>query len=207
MHTHGYQEAPKNFLLDAHMETAPTSFKVFACRTREDVREYDYIASGGSSATSAVPCTATTRHMAAQALPRPRLAARLLIIRIALALLPMPCIRTCHLVARFLIGRSHWLSLCARSLCLAARLLVVRIAPALLRLCRASGRAIPPLDFSSVGRTWSRCAPGHRVSRLDYSSSGLHRLYCAYAVHPDVPSLLCLLKLVRERWRITLRRP
>jgi hypothetical protein len=32
----------------------------------------------------------------------------------------------------------------------APHLLVVQIAPALLRLCRASGRAVPPLDFSSV---------------------------------------------------------
>jgi hypothetical protein len=44
------------------------------------------------------------------------------------------------------------------------------------------------LDFSSVGRTGSRRASGHCVSRRDYSSSGLHRLYCAYAVHPDAPS-------------------
>jgi hypothetical protein len=31
-------------------------------------------------------------------------------------------------------------------------------------------------------------ASGHYVSRRDYSSSGLHWLYCAYAVHPDTPS-------------------
>jgi hypothetical protein len=31
-------------------------------------------------------------------------------------------------------------------------------------------------------------APGHCVSWHDYSSSGLHRLYCAYVVHPDAPS-------------------
>jgi hypothetical protein len=37
-------------------------------------------------------------------------------------------------------------------------------------------------------RTGSRRASGHCVSRRDYSSSGLHRLYCAYAVHPDAPS-------------------
>jgi hypothetical protein len=45
-----------------------------------------------------------------------------------------------------------------------------------------------PLDFSSVGRTSSRCASGHCVSQCDYSSYGLHWLYCAYAVHPDAPS-------------------
>jgi hypothetical protein len=51
------------------METAPAGFNVFARRTREDLREYNYVASGCSSGTSNVSCTATTRHMAAQALP------------------------------------------------------------------------------------------------------------------------------------------
>jgi hypothetical protein len=74
--------------------------------------------------------------------------------------------------ARLLIGRSHWLSLCVRSLRLAARLLVVRIASALLCLCRASGRAVSMLDFSLVGRTGSRCVPGHSVVRRDYLSRG-----------------------------------
>jgi hypothetical protein len=77
---------------------------------------------------------------------------------------------------------------CVRSLRLATRLLVVRIAPALLRLYRASGRTVSSLDFSLVGRTGSRSASTHCVSRRDYSSSGLHQLYCAYAVHPDAPS-------------------
>jgi hypothetical protein len=48
--------------------------------------------------------------------------------------------------------------------------------------------AVVPLDFLSVGRTGSRHAPGHCISRRDYSSSGLHRLYCAYVMHPDAPS-------------------
>jgi hypothetical protein len=74
---------------------------------------------------------------------------------------PMLCIRTRRLAARLLVGRSHWLSPCVRSLRLAARLLIVRIAPALPRLCRASGRAVSTLDFSSVGRTGSRRASGH----------------------------------------------
>jgi hypothetical protein len=51
-----------------------------------------------------------------------------------------------------------------------------------------SGRTVSPLDFSSVGHTGSRRASGHCVSRRDYSSSRLHRLYCAYVVHPDAPS-------------------
>jgi hypothetical protein len=67
------------------------------------------------------------------------------------------------------------------------RLLVIRIAPALLCLCRASRCVVSPLDFSSVARAGSRRASGHCASRRDYSSSGLHRLYCAYAVHPDAP--------------------
>jgi hypothetical protein len=62
------------------------------------------------------------------------------------------------------------------------------VAQALLCLCCASGHAISPLDFSSVGRTGSRRAPGHCVSQRDYSSSGLHRLYCTYVVHPDALS-------------------
>jgi hypothetical protein len=63
------RKPPRLFLLDAHMETAPASFNVFARRTREDLREYDYVASGCSSGTSNVSCAATTRHMVAQALP------------------------------------------------------------------------------------------------------------------------------------------
>jgi hypothetical protein len=38
-----------------------------------------------------------------------------------------------------------------------------RPAQALLRLCRASRRVVPSLDFWSVGRTGSRHAPGHSV--------------------------------------------
>jgi hypothetical protein len=53
-------------------------------------------------------------------------------------------------------------------------------------------------DYSSPGRTGStsttpcatstRRASGHSVSRHNYSSSGLHWLYCAYVVHPDASS-------------------
>jgi hypothetical protein len=77
------------------------------------------------------------------------------------------------------------------------RLLVVRIAPALLRLCRASRHVVSLLDFSSVARTNSRSASDHCVSQRDYSSSGLHRLYCAYVVHPDASS--CRLTSRRSR--------
>jgi hypothetical protein len=57
------------------------------------------------------------------------------------------------------------------------------VAPALLRLCRAFKHTISPLDFSSFGCIGSLCAPGHRVSRLDYLSPGaqaLQRLSRAY---------------------------
>jgi hypothetical protein len=100
----------------------------------------------------------------------------------------MPCIQTRRLSARLLVGWSHWISQCVRSLRLAARLLTVRIALALLRLCRASGRVVSPLDFSSVGRTGSCRESGHCVSWRDYLPSGLHQLYRAHAVHPDAPS-------------------
>jgi hypothetical protein len=120
---------------------------------------------GCSDSTSTLSCTATTR--------RPDCTG---------STAPMSCIRTRRLAARLLIGRSHWLSQCVRSLRLTTRLLAVRIAPALLRLCRASGRGISRLDFSSVGRT------SLAFSRRDYSPSGLHRLYYAYTVHPDAPS-------------------
>jgi hypothetical protein len=101
---------------------------------------------------------------------------------------PMTCIRTCLVAAQLLVGRSHWLSPYVRSLRLAARLLIIQIASALLHLCRASRRIVSPLDFLSVGRTGSHRASSHCVSRRDYSSFGLHQLYCAYAVHSDVPS-------------------
>jgi hypothetical protein len=81
------------------------------------------------------------------------------------------CVATTHLpVARVL-----------HQLRRAPRLLVVRLALTLLRLCRASGHTISPLDFSSVGRTGSHHASGHCISRREYSSFGLRRLYCAYA--------------------------
>jgi hypothetical protein len=65
---------------------------------------------------------------------------------------------------------------------------VVRSGASARRAARHRPHAVSPLDFSSVGRTGSRLASGHCVSRRDYSSSGLHRLYCAYVVHPDAPS-------------------
>jgi hypothetical protein len=123
-----------------HTETAPASFKVFACRTWEDVHEDDHVASGCSSATSIVPCAVTTRHPAARALPQPCCVPRLLVTQphglylnravhrdysssgCTGSTAPMACIRTRHLAAQFLFDRSHWLSSCTRSLRLAAQL-------------------------------------------------------------------------------------
>jgi hypothetical protein len=53
---------------------------------------------------------------------------------------------------------------------------------------RCRPRAVSPFDFSSVSHSGSRRASGHCVSRRDYSSFGLHRLYYAYAVHQDASS-------------------
>jgi hypothetical protein len=88
---------------------------------------------------------------------------------------PMPCIRARSLAARLLVGRSHWLSPCAQSLYPAARLrchlTCCLVALSLLRLRRASGRAVLLLDFSSVDRTGPRRAPSHSVSRLDFAAA------------------------------------
>jgi hypothetical protein len=99
--------------------------------------------------------------------------------------------RRLHLAARLLVARAHRLycvfvvhpnalfrrSTTHRSVTLAlavrpvtpSRGLATRhpVAPALLRLCHASGRAVSPLNFSSVGCIGSRRAPGHSVSWLD----------------------------------------
>jgi hypothetical protein len=120
------------------------------------VVRHDYSFPGRTSSTSTTPCAATTRLPVARALPQPchapscRSTSRW---SVALALVvrpvttsrgantrcpdctsytaPMLCIRMRRLAARFLVGRSHWLSPCVRSLRLAARLLVVQIAPTL----------------------------------------------------------------------------
>jgi hypothetical protein len=105
----------------------------------------DYSSPGRTGSTSTMPCAATTRLPVARALP--------------------------HALSRRSTSRRS----CVRSLRLTARLLVVRIAPALLRLCRASGRAVSTLDFSSVGRTGSRRVPGHSIVRRDYPSRGRNR--------------------------------
>jgi hypothetical protein len=62
------------------------------------------------------------------------------------------------------------------------------VARALPQLRLAPGQPISLLDFSSVGRIGSCRASGHCISQRDYSSSGLHQLYCAYAVHPNASS-------------------
>jgi hypothetical protein len=116
----------------------------------------DYSSPGRTGSTSTMPCAATTRLPVARALP--------------------------HALSHRSTSRRS----CVRSLRLAARLLVVRIAPALLRLCRASGRAVSMLDFSSVGRTGSRRVPGHSIVRRDYPSDGRNE-YTSPTPHVRVP--------------------
>jgi hypothetical protein len=145
----------------------------------------EYLSPGRMSSTSTALYAATTNLPVAQVLHQLRRAPRILVSRLHGLYLNLVMRRP---AARLLVGWLHWLSPCVWSLRLATRLLVVRNAPALLRLCRASGRAILTLDFSLVGRTGSRRASGHCVSRRDYSSSVLHRLYYAYAMHPEAPS-------------------
>jgi hypothetical protein len=70
--------------------------------------------------------------------------------------------------AQLLVGRSHWLSPCARSFRLAARLLHRLYCSYAMHPDAPSS----PLGFSSVGRTCYLCAPGHSVSRLNYSPLG-----------------------------------
>jgi hypothetical protein len=57
---------------------------------------------------------------------------------------------------------------------------------ALLHLCRASGRVVSTLDFSSVSCTGSRRVPGHSVVRRDYPSRG-HNGYISPTPHVWVP--------------------
>jgi hypothetical protein len=140
-------------LLRAHKQATrklPQESKIFGLAHTQDVHEYNHIVEAANytiPATTRRPdCTGSTT--------------------------PMPCIQMRRLATRLLVGRSHWLSPCVRSLRLAVRLLVVRLAPALLRLCRASGRAVSTLDFSSVGRTGSRRVPCHSIVRRDYPSRG-----------------------------------
>jgi hypothetical protein len=108
----------------------------------EFVREYkyfnnavrrDYSSLSRIGSTSATSCAVTTDLLVAQVLHQLRRAPRLLAVRpvtpsrgattrrpdcIGSTAL-MLCIQTRHLAAQLLVGRSHWLSQCARSLLLA----------------------------------------------------------------------------------------
>jgi hypothetical protein len=71
--------------------------------------------------------------------------------------------------------RCNYLSLSrtgSTSITLCAATTHLSAAPAPLRLCRASGRVVSTLDFSSVGRTGSRRVPGHSAVRRNYPSRG-----------------------------------
>jgi hypothetical protein len=77
---------------------------------------------------------------------------------------PIACIRTRRLAAQFLVGRSHWLSSCTRSLRLVARL-----------RCRLTCCSV------AQGLLQQRRAPRLLVSRS-------HRLYITFVVHRDYSS-------------------
>jgi hypothetical protein len=104
-----------------------------------------HLSPGHTGSTSTASRTTSTRLPAALTLHQLRRAPRLLVSRLHELYLNLVKRR---LDARLLVSRSHWLSPCVRSLRLATRLLVVRIAPALLRIYRASERAVARLLVS-----------------------------------------------------------
>jgi hypothetical protein len=123
----------------------------------------EYLSLGRTGSTSTTSCAANTRLPIARALPQP-----------------------CHAPScRSTSRRSVALALAVRPVT-ASRGVTTRRPDC--TASTASGRSVSPLDFSSVGRTGSRRVSSHYVSWCDYSLSGLHRLYCAYAVHPDALS-------------------
>jgi hypothetical protein len=88
---------------------------------------------------------------------------------------PMMCDRVPRLLARLVVDHTP----SRRSTCcpVALALTMCPVAPSL-------GSTTPSTTARLLsGRTSSSRASGHCVSRCDYSSSGLHRLYCSYAVH------------------------
>jgi hypothetical protein len=120
------------------------------------------------------PCVATTRPRVASALHQQRHTSGCLSSSRSPSstTAPMSCIRT----RRLRRSTSH------RTVALAPAVRPVTpsrgsatrgsVALALLRLRRASGRAVSPLDFSSVGHAGCCRAADHSVVRRDYSSVG-----------------------------------
>jgi hypothetical protein len=174
-----------------HTRRLPASFNVFACCTREVVRVYDHVTFGCSGSTSTTPRAASACLPAAPALlqlrrvtPRHRFAAAsaLLCLRRAPRLLiswqhrlyhtnNVCCDYSSRLYISYVVHRDYSSPVRIGSASTTHR----PVAPALLHICRASGRAVSPLDLSSIGRSGSRHAPDHCVSRLDYSSPGCTR--------------------------------
>jgi hypothetical protein len=94
-----------------------------------------------------------------------------------------------RLVTRLVVNYFAYAACPGASLCREARRAARR---QLLRRSHAHGCSVSPLDFSSVGCTGSRHAPGHFVSRLDYFLHDrrdfvlrLHWLYYSHAVRHD----------------------
>jgi hypothetical protein len=108
--------------------------------------------------TSPTPCVRVPRHVA-------RLVTRLVVDYFAShgsssTTSPTPRV----LVTRLVIDYFAYATCLGASACRVAR-------RRLFFLCRASGRAVSPLDFSSVGRTGSRRAPSHSIPRLDFAAT------------------------------------
>jgi hypothetical protein len=127
------------------------------------VMRRDYPSLGCIGSTSTTSCTETTHPTVAWALPRLRLAARLL----AAPLHRLYCAYVVHPDAPSSpldfssVGRTGSHHALGHS--------VLRLyCPYAVHLDMSSS----PLDFSSIGRTRSRRAPYHSVSRLDYSPLG-----------------------------------
>jgi hypothetical protein len=135
-------------------------------------------AAAGSVSTSTTLCARTSGLPAASALHQLRRAPRLVVSR------PQ------RLYINYAVhpDTSSRRSTSLRSVALAHVVRPVTSSPGCTGSISTLSRAVSPLDFLSVGRTGCRRASGHHVSRRDYSSSGLHQLYCAYVVHPDAPS-------------------
>jgi hypothetical protein len=123
------------------------------------------------------PCAATTRPRAAPALHQPRHAPRVLVSP-SHRLYINNATRPGALAPR--TARRRLLRPCRAIGCLGCSCGSLSTTSPMLRV------RLPRLRVFSC--TGSCHALGHCVSRRDYSSSELHRLCCAYAVHPNAPS-------------------
>jgi hypothetical protein len=131
----------------------------------------NYSSPGRIGSTSTTPCIKTTRLAATPALPHlHRVFGRMVSPLGLLSGRTGSCALSTHLPAARALRQHH-----SAPQLLASGLSDLNtcclVALTLLHLCCASERAVSALDFSSVGRTGSRRAPGHCVSPLDLFSN------------------------------------